>query len=93
MYCGNNRKHKDVLSGEKKIGSRYDCFRKGVGIGLNLPLDPDYDGEYEPIDKRKIYCGKNKKLPPGYSYLGNPSICLRKGVGVGKKKKASKSKN
>lgn len=89
MYCGNNKKHPSVVKGEKKIGNKYDCFRKGVGVGLNLPIDESFV-EYKPIDKRRIYCGKEKKLPHGYDLIGNNSLCLRKGVGIGKKLKLSR---
>lgn len=57
MYCGNNRNSKQVKNGNK-IGSRYECLKKGIGVGMNLPLDLDYLDEYIPIDSRKIYCGK-----------------------------------
>jgi hypothetical protein len=59
-------------------------MRKGVGIGLNMPVDKKYGKEYAPIDSRKIYCGNKKKLPRGYAYLGNGTMCMQKGVGVGK---------
>lgn len=74
IYCGNNK----LISNRR--GNRYECFRKGVGVGLNkkeLEI-------YLPITKSKIYCG-NKDLPTNYSKFGTPSECLQKGVGVGKK--------
>ena len=39
IYCGNNAKSVDILSGNKIIGTRYACMRKGIGKGLNLPVD------------------------------------------------------
>ena len=78
IYCGNN-----ALSekGKKhKFGTPYECFRKGINIGQNTKVPSQ---KYEPIDKRKIYCGTNKKLPDGYDYMGNSTQCLRKGIGVG----------
>ena len=87
MYCGNNKNHSSLLNGEAKIGDRYSCLRKGIGMGLSLPKDPEYDNNYEPIDTRKIYCGKKKRLPKGYSSMGSNSQCLQKGIGIGKKKR------
>jgi hypothetical protein len=82
MYCGNNKKHPDVVSKKKKIGSPYECFRKGIGIGKSLPVN---DVDYAPIKSIRIYCGKSKKLPDGYEIAGNNPMCLQKGVGVGKR--------
>jgi len=39
--------------------------------------------DYEPIDDRRMYCGKQHRLPRGYDYMGNLAQCLQKGVGVG----------
>lgn len=85
MYCGNNQRHPDLISGEKRLGTRYECFKKGVGVGLNLPVDTSYIARYVPIDRTKIYCGNRRRRPDGYDKLGNLGECLRKGVGVGKK--------
>lgn len=91
MYCGNNKKAKDILVDGKVKGTRYKCFRKGVGVGLNSPYSYRYTSLYAPIDERKIYCGKKNKLPAGYDYLGNAPQCLQKGVSIGKKLKASRT--
>jgi len=77
-YCGNNAYELE----NKRLGSRYDCFRKGVGVGLNLPIVPE---RYEPIDRYRVYCGNARRLPEGYNVMGTRADCLRKGVGVGKK--------
>jgi hypothetical protein len=90
MYCGNNRRNLDVLSGKKVIGDRYSCLKRGIGIGLNLPYDPSFATRYVPIDKRKIYCGKDEKMPLGYDLVGNNHMCFSKGVGVGRSMKAKK---
>jgi len=90
MYCGNNRRNLDIQSGAKVIGTRYQCFRKGVGVGLSLPVDPEYTRRFSPIDKRKVYCGKNRRMPDEYDILGKNDMCFRKGVGVGKSIKAKK---
>lgn len=84
MYCGNNRRNPDVLSGQKIIGNRYGCFKQGIGIGRHLPYDPAYGNRFVPVDSRKIYCGKAKVIPAGYDYMGSNTMCLQKGVGVGK---------
>jgi hypothetical protein len=87
IYCGNNALHPDIVDGIKIIGTRYQCLRKGIGRGFNLPLDPDYGGDYEPIDDRRMYCGNSNRLPNGYDIMGSPSKCLQKGVGIGKLKR------
>ncbi|MCK4821505.1 hypothetical protein KA005_37410 [bacterium] len=90
-YCGNNQ----LAEPGKPRGSRYQCFRTGIGRGRNLPYDRQYTEGYNPIDNRKIYCGDkhrtlgeaNAALRPGdapYDYMGNAPMCLQKGVGIGK---------
>lgn len=81
MYCGNNRLDPKVVEDGHRIGTRYDCFKKGVAVGASMPA-PRYR-EYDPIDDRKMYCGKRNRLPRGYDYIGNLAQCLQKGVGVG----------
>ena len=81
ISCSNNK-----YRGAK--GTRYDCFRKGVGIGLSQPVDKSYRNRYSPRDKRKVYCGKARRLPQKYDIMGNLPMCLQKGVGVGKTMKA-----
>ena len=87
IYCGNNRRHTSIVSEQARLGTRYECMRKGIGVGLHRPLDNDYTGEYEAVDKRKIYCGNDSRKPAGYNLMGSPSMCLRKGIGIGKKKR------
>lgn len=88
IYCGNNALHTDLLNGNKVVGNRYQCLRKGIGTGYEFPVDPDYGLPYEPIDNRKIYCGNQDILPDGYDFLGNSPQCLQKGIGIGKLRKA-----
>lgn len=90
IYCGNNRNNPDLVSGRKRLGTRYECFRKGVGVGRNLPYDKAYSTPYIPIDDFKVYCGKKTRLPPGYDRMGSASQCLHKGIGVGKSLRAKK---
>jgi hypothetical protein len=66
-------------------------MRKGIGKGLNLPVDNNYLGDYEPIDTRKIYCGNAENLPDGYDLMGSLPQCLQRGIGIGKKQKAENS--
>jgi len=90
IYCGNNRNNGKLLSRQEVIGDRYKCLRKGIGIGLNLPVDNDYVN-YEPIViNEPINCSKSEK-----DGIKNGTIteCLRKGIGIGKKIKKSSLNN
>jgi hypothetical protein len=89
IYCGNNALDTDLVSGNKVIGTRYQCLRKGVGIGNNLPYDHKFTLPYAPIDTTKIYCGNSVALPGGYDRFGNLHQCMQKGVGVGKRLRAN----
>lgn len=92
IYCGNNLNDTKLTSGTHNIGTNYQCLRKGIGVGLNLPYDPSYSRPYRPIDGRKFYCGKSRRPPAdgGYFANGSPSKCLQKGVGIGKKQIANR---
>jgi hypothetical protein len=84
IYCGNNKYSSELVNKSATLGSNYECFKKGIGIGLNNDILPI---QYEAIDKRKIYCGNKQYLPKGYDYYGNLPMCLQMGVGVGISKK------
>lgn len=84
MYCGNNRNNPAVVSGEKKIGTRYECFKTGIGVGIHLPFDKSYTVRYVPINPTSVYCGTARRKPREYDRMGTNPECLRKGVGVGK---------
>ena len=88
MYCGNNRNHPSIK--KQKIGNRYSCLKKGIGVGKSLPYDKLYLILYKPIDKRKIYCGLSNKLPKQYDLFGSNQMCFQIGVGVGRRIKAKK---
>lgn len=85
IYCGNNAANPQLVNGQLQLGTRYGCLKKGIGRGLRMPVDPEYSGEYIPIDNRKMYCGNKPNLPTGYDVMGNLPQCLQKGVGVGKR--------
>lgn len=88
IYCGNNQLDPELVNGNSEIGTRFKCLKKGIGVGLNLPYDEKYQGEYLPIDNRRIYCGNQENLPNGYDRFGNTAQCLQKGVALGKRQKA-----
>lgn len=88
IYCGNNAMDINLLNGNMVLGTRYGCLRQGVGVGLNLPYDPKYNGAYMPIDQRSTYCGNQDILPAQYDIMGNLPQCLAKGVGIGKRQRA-----
>ena len=94
MYCGNNRNSPQLRLRGQTIGDRYRCLKKGIGVGKYLlPLDPDYELDYIPIDNRRIYCGRDLVLPDGYDIMGNNGMCFKIGVGVGRAIKAKKKKS
>jgi hypothetical protein len=84
IYCGNNALDPRLLDGTYIIGRRYDCLRKGVGIGLHMPLDPAFSMPYAQIVPDKIYCGNADVCPDEYDRLGTLHGCVQKGVGVGR---------
>jgi hypothetical protein len=90
MYCGNNANNRSVIRGEKVIGTRFKCMKKGVGKGLHMSYDDSYLDDYQPIDDTKSYCGNKDDLPEGYDRFGNLHECFIKGIGVGKRQKALK---
>lgn len=85
LYCGNNAMFEGLKNGKSRIGTRYECFQNGIGVGLNLPKQKNK--KYVAIDKRKIYCGKEIRLPRGYDLMGSNFMCHTKGIGVGIKLK------
>jgi hypothetical protein len=89
IFCGSNQLNPKLIAngGNKTIGTRHQCLRKGIGVGLHMPLDITYNQPYQPIDQRKFYCG-DRELPPGYYANGTLQQCFSKGVGVGRLKVA-----
>ena len=78
IYCGDNE---ELPEGYSSHGTPYQCLRKGVGVGLHLPLK---NRRYRPKKEgKKFYCGNKKELPQEYVSFGTRQQCLRKGVGVG----------
>ncbi len=92
IYCGNNSLHPDLEDGSRRLGTRSECFRKGLKNGLSLPVDEIFTKPYEPINKEKKYCGDDEKMPDGFDRVGGLHECYLKGVGTGKRKKAMKSR-
>ena len=89
IYCGNNAKSKKLTKEKYKIGRSYECLRKGIGVGRNLPLNTDMLGPYKPIKKRTFFCGKKSNWDrQKYDRIGDPTECLRAGIVIGQKLKA-----
>lgn len=91
IYCGNNLNDPKLVTRTHNIGTNYQCLRKGIGVGRNLPYDENYAGDRVPIDPRTFYCG-NAAVPPaegGYFAVGWPAKCLQTGIGIGKAQRAA----
>ena len=85
-YCGNNKF--ELESGNKVLGTPYQCLRKGVGAGLNAPSPGTT--QYEPIDPlAPTFCGTGQ--PPEGKVIGTRGACFRKGFGVGQRLKATRA--
>jgi hypothetical protein len=91
-YCGNNLSFPGLISGTHTLGTNYQCMKRGIGVGSNLPYDTSFAGGYVPVDPRKFYCGNAVALPVagGHFAVGSPSKCMQIGVGVGKAQRAGK---
>jgi hypothetical protein len=89
FYCGNNGNSPLLVAngGNRTIGTRHDCLRQGIGVGLHMPLDPSYLNPYNPINNTRYYCG-NGALPAGYDANGTLNMCHGIGIGVGRRKRA-----
>jgi len=92
VYCGTNQLNSQLIGqgGNKTIGTRNECLRKGIGVGLHMPLDLSYNGPYQPIDQRRFYCGDGN-LPVGYDSNGTLQQCFTTGVGVGRRTVAQRA--
>lgn len=71
-----------------RYGTRFECMKKGVGVGMMVMSQKIENNE--PIPKRKPkkntkrkYCGTSLMLPDNYTEYANRYECLKKGVGVG----------
>ena len=86
IYCGNNLLSPSLIQngGDCRLGTNYQCLKKGIGHGLHSPIDLEFLN-YEPIDPpEKIYCG-NPPLPDRYERFARRHNCLQKGIGIGKR--------
>ena len=90
FYCGNNGNSPLLVAngGNRTLGTRHDCLRQGIGVGLNMPLDPSYLNPYNPINNTRYYCGNAAALPAGYDANGTLNMCHGIGIGVGRRKRA-----
>lgn len=78
IYCGLEEKLDD--ENYDRIGTRYECLRKGIGVGLyKIRKKKKSSKKYRPDGS---YCGNKTQLPRGYTHFGSPYSCLRKGIGV-----------
>ena len=95
LYCGKGL----VLPDEyDRMGTRFECLKKGFGIGMGMPED-DRNASIAraaarppPAEPRRLYCG-NEPLPPagqGYTGIGTRFECMQKGVGAGMRQPFSK---
>lgn len=84
IYCGSDLLVPDDYD---QMGTRVQCLKKGIGIGMAMPnaqRDAIINRPPTLIGPRpNVYCGNDNVLPPNYTSLGNPYQCLRKGVGAG----------
>jgi hypothetical protein len=85
-YCGNNKF--ELESGNKVLGTPYQCLKKGVGVGLNAPSPGTT--QYEPIDPpAPTFCGTGQ--PPEGKVTSTRGACFRKGFGVGQRLKDTRA--
>lgn len=96
IYCGNNANYTGLVNNTHRIGTNYECLRKGIGTGRNMPYDTNYNNNnYVPIDNRRFYCGNSEEIPQNGNYfaVGSPSKCLQIGIGVGKLQNTNRQKS
>lgn len=87
IYCGSKQNLPETYDTR---GTRYECLRKGIGVGMHLP--PDRRAPTGPRSPIRKYCGNKEQLPEGYHDFATPYECLRKGVGVGLHKRPHEEK-
>ncbi len=80
IYCGNQN---PIPEDYDVMGSRYQCLRKGIGVGIyRINIEDRILPQSDP-NRPKLYCGTSEDIPQGYVGMATPYQCLRKGVGVG----------
>lgn len=81
LYCGD-----DMLLPEfyTDFGTRNQCLKKGVGIGMVIPDKRRIHMVNKPQTKPKstLYCGDGE-LPANYTGYDTRNGCLKRGVGIG----------
>jgi len=87
IYCGNNKKARELLDGSERVGRPSECIQKGFGSALHQPVHDvaaflrKFDGPYEKlIDPHLWY--KNSEPPPGMQRCTLP-MAFQKGWGAG----------
>ena len=84
VYCGDSL----LLPDEYDVyGSRFQCLKKGVGIGMGMSDAKVMEALARPPPeigpRENVYCGNAAVLPDGYNRFGSRHRCLQKGVGAG----------
>ena len=90
MFCGDSEL---LPEGYDYMGSRNQCLKRGVGIGMSLPDSEIERIQYEPPRPRpreRSYCGDNDVLPADYARFASRYECMKKGVGIGARMPAEK---
>lgn len=83
IYCGDADSRPEDYD---IMGTRGVCLKKGIGIGMGMPLaarDAFLDKPLPPPPAERLYCGNSHILPEGYDDFDTLPNCLRRGVGVG----------
>ena len=87
VYCGNNKKARELLDGSERLGKPSQCIQKGFGAALHQPVHDvaaflrKFDQPYEKmIDPQLWY--KNAEPPAGIQRATLP-MAFQRGWGAG----------
>ncbi len=94
VYCGNNALAEELASGQAVLGTRSECFRKGVGGGLHATVPPGgrqefikkWTAPYRKLVDQPLHYGDGP-APQG-KFPATLSQCLARGFAVGSVQKA-----
>ena len=87
VYCGNNKKARELLDGSERLGKPSQCIQKGFGAALHQPVHDvaaflrKFDQPYEKIIDPQLWY-KNSAPPPGIQRATLP-MAFQKGWGAG----------